>query len=73
MLKDHRLILALIVTLTLIPFRFLLAETIDYTYDDLNRLHTVTSGGSTREYTYDEVGNTHLLQLLKNSYAISDR
>jgi len=31
--------------------------TIDYSYDDLNRLKTITHSGENTAYTYDEVGN----------------
>lgn len=34
------------------------ADSISYTYDDLNRLQKITYGdGTVIEYTYDEVGN----------------
>ena len=32
-------------------------RTTSYTYDDDNRITSVTSGSSTREYTYDAYGN----------------
>jgi YD repeat-containing protein len=55
----HTIFLALIIALTLVNLRPSFTDTINYTYDDLNRLIRVenATSGSVVEYQYDAVGN----------------
>jgi len=49
---------SLLIAILFIPFSSSFAETINYTYDDLNRLSIIEYGtGSAVVYTYDEVSN----------------
>ena len=55
----YTIFLAIVIALTLVTPRPSLTDTINYTYDELNRLIRVenTTSGSIVEYQYDAVGN----------------
>ncbi len=55
MLSKKLIFFQLLIMLCLASLSF--AQSVSYTYDDLNRLKTMTVNGSTSTYTYDEVGN----------------
>ncbi|VAX35204.1 hypothetical protein MNBD_UNCLBAC01-226, partial [hydrothermal vent metagenome] len=51
------IVLTFILQITPINFSHSATTTIDYTYDDLNRLENSDDNSITHTFTYDEVGN----------------
>lgn len=71
-LKSKALIIIAAVVFNLISGFAALADSINYTYDDLNRLRKVDYGnGYVIEYDYDEVGNRWMSKIMLNPHTLT--